>query len=138
MNIHIFVFCPTDFFCTCKWLFLWYVNMNIWIYTPPPIITSCYGLDINKSIPAGTLSWQAGSHEKLLEHDIFQLHFVHMSKVNLCNILLNCLDNEKVLYFTLIVLQINPANLQLNISSNAIKLSTEAVPSSKFNAVQII
>jgi hypothetical protein len=32
--IHIFVFCPMDFFW--ERLFLRYVNMNIWIYTPPP------------------------------------------------------------------------------------------------------
>ena len=41
MYVHIFVFCPTDFFW--KRLFLRYVNMNIWIYTPPPIIASSYG-----------------------------------------------------------------------------------------------
>ena len=32
VHIHIFVFCPADFFW--KRLFLRYVNMNIWIYTP--------------------------------------------------------------------------------------------------------
>jgi hypothetical protein len=32
VHIHIFVFCATDFFW--KWLFLRYVNMNIWISTP--------------------------------------------------------------------------------------------------------
>jgi hypothetical protein len=45
VHIHIFMFCPTDFFW--KRLFLWYVNMNIWIqYVPPPrppIIASSYG-----------------------------------------------------------------------------------------------
>ena len=35
VHIHIFVFCPTDFFW--KQLFLRYVNMNIWIYPPPQL-----------------------------------------------------------------------------------------------------
>jgi hypothetical protein len=33
VHIHIFMFCPTGFFW--KQMFLGYVNINIWIYTPP-------------------------------------------------------------------------------------------------------
>jgi hypothetical protein len=56
VRIHIFVFCPTDFFW--KRLFLRYVNINIWICTPTPIIASSYG-------PGYLSTWQRLSINKI-------------------------------------------------------------------------
>jgi hypothetical protein len=40
-HIHIFVFCVINFFSDR--LFLWSVNMNIWIWASPPHFRACYG-----------------------------------------------------------------------------------------------
>jgi hypothetical protein len=65
--IHIFVFCPTDFFWNR--LFLRYVSMNIWIYTLP-IIVSSYGPACGSSTP----------EHKNLQETIFARNFPRLCR----------------------------------------------------------